>query len=217
YLVSKIKEFRKNPKRSILPEISVKKPKIIKGGSGKIAILDLGITNGILNQLKKLGFSLVILPFDTKPQEILKLKPQGLIISSGPEEDIGLEKVIENLKSLLGKIPLMGISTGCQVLARASGAKLLRMKLGHHGLNYPIKRIDSLKGEITTQNHSYTIDKDSLDKDIKITAFNLNDNTAEEIESKKYKFIGVQYLPLSPGFEETHPVFERFVKEIERS
>jgi len=217
-LLSRLESFRKRAAESLLPRISVKKnTRLGKAGAKyKIAILDLGIQNSIIEQLATLGFSITLLPFNASAEEILRLKPKGLIISSGPEEDAGLKAVVDNIKPLLNKLPILGISTGHQVLARALGAKITKLKLGHHGVNYPIHNPATYKGEITVQNHSYAVDVDSLNKlkDIKITAFNLNDRTVEEMESRKLKLLGVQYCPMSPGFGEVNGVFKKFMKML---
>jgi len=161
-----------------------------------------------------LGFTITLLPYSASAQEVLRLKPDGVIISNGPEEDAGLKEVIANVKNLIGKVPLLGISTGHQVLASALGARITKMKLGHHGVNYPLQSPDSYKGEITVQNHSLVVESDSLSKikAVKITGYNLNDHSVEEMESKKLKLIGVQYCPVSPGFDEVNNVFKRFIK-----
>jgi carbamoyl-phosphate synthase small subunit len=220
-LLAKIDTFRKNRTSSLLKEISVKKP--LWWGKSKtktkkitIAVLDLGITNSILRQLETLGVSPILLPFNSPAQEILRFKPKGLIISDGPEEDIGLDEVAANVKSLIKRLPIIGISTGHQVLARALGAKVVKMKLRHRGVNYPMYNPGSYKGEITVQNHSCVVDADSLNKirDVKITGYNLNDRSPEEMESKKLKILGIQYLPQRPGFNEVNPVFKRFIKMI---
>jgi carbamoyl-phosphate synthase small subunit len=155
----------------------------------------------------------VILPYNTAADKILKLQLKGLIISSGPEDDLGIEEVLPTLKSLVGKIPLLGIALGSQLIARSLGAKIKKMHLGHHGVNYPIKSAGSLKGEITVQNHSRVVDLDSLKKikDIQITAVHLNDGTVEGFESRKKKIMAVQYLPASPGFAEINSVLTRFL------
>jgi len=151
-------------------------------------------------------------PYDTGAKEILKLKPQGVIISNGPEDDPRLSGVVDTTKEILGQIPLLGISCGHQVIAKAIGAKVTKMKLGHHGLNYPVKSPDSLKGEITVQNHSFIVDEDSLkQKDTEIIEKNINDQTIEKLKSKKLKFISIQYYPLSPGLNEIHSVFREFM------
>jgi len=215
-LLARINDYKKKSQESLLAEISVKKPLHLGKGKArhKIAILDLGITHSTIKQLEALGCSLTLLPYNTSGQEILRLKPKGLIISSGAEEDAGLREVVNNIKPLIGKLPILGISTGHQVLAEALGAKVTRLKLGHRGVNYPIHNPASYKGEITVQNHGYVVDADSFNKikNVKITAFNLNDRTVEEIESKKLKIIGTQYYPVSPGFNEVNSVFKRFMK-----
>jgi carbamoyl-phosphate synthase small subunit len=173
----------------------------------------------VIRQLEALGLNLTLLPFYSSAQEILKLKPDGLIISGGPEDDIRLDEVVLSVKPVINRLPILGIATGHQVLARALGAKVVKMKLGHRGVNYPVRSPSSYKGEITVQNHSYVVDADSLTKikDVKITGFNLNDQTVEEMESKKLKLIGAQYVPASPGFNEVNGVFKRFVKLLTRS
>lgn len=216
-LLEKIKNF-KNKKSSFLEKISIKEKKFLRKRKTKlrIGILDLGITRSILSQWERLGVSLVLLPYNTSSQEIVDLKLKGLVISNGPEEDLGLEKVVENVRTLLGRIPILGISTGFYILAKVLDIKLQKMKIGHRGLNYPVMREGSYKGEITVQNHGYTLERKSLEKrkEIKITSYNLNDKTIEEIESKKLKLLGIQYYPVSPGFEEINPIFLKFLNLI---
>lgn len=215
-LLLKIEEYKKQESKTLLQKISVTKPK--KAGNGKIniAILDLGLTQSIMKQLENLSIAITVLPYKVTASEILRFKPKGLIISGGPEEDAALKEVSSNIKPLIGKLPIMGISTGCQVLARALGAKINKMKLGHRGVNYPIYHPNSFKGEITVQNHSCVVDTDSLSKikSVEITRFNLNDRTVEQIESKKLKLLGIQYIPASPGFSQTHPIFKKFMKML---
>jgi len=117
---------------------------------------------------------------------------------------------------LIGKLPILGISTGHLALALALGAKIGRLKLGHRGVNYPMHNPSNYKGEITVQNHAQVVDIDSLNriKHLKITGYNLNDRSVEEIESRKLKLIGVQYEPNSPGFKEVNPALKRFVKTL---
>jgi len=218
-LLAKIEAFRKKPAVKLLPKISVKKPRQLgKKKTKRIAILDLGITNSILRQLETLGLSITLLPYNTSAEEIMRIKPRGLIVSGGPEEDAGLAEVTANVKELIQRLPILGISTGHQVLASALGAKISKMKIGHHGVNYPMHNPAHYKGEITVQNHSYVVDTDSLSKikQIKITGYNLNDRSVEEMESKKLKLIGTQYYPLSPGFNEVNPIFKRFLNLLKK-
>ncbi|MBN1913605.1 MAG: glutamine-hydrolyzing carbamoyl-phosphate synthase small subunit [Candidatus Omnitrophica bacterium] len=218
-LLSKIEAFRKNQKESFLPQVSVKNPVILRKGRSKkrnIAVLDLGITKSITHQLEAMGFNLEIFPYNTQPKDILRHRPIALVLSGGPEEQAGLDKVADNIRALIGRLPILGISCGHQVLAKALGGTVSKLKIGHRGVNYPIADPASYKGEITTQNHAYTVDAESLEKirDIKITAHNLNDRSVEEIESKKLKVIGAQYYPCSPGLGETNNIFKRFAKML---
>lgn len=220
-LLAKINDFKKKPAESLLSKISVTKPLRLgkEKAKYKIAILDLGITNSTLRQLETLGCSITLLPHNTPASEILRLKPKGLIISNGPEEDAGLKEVVNNIKPLISRLPILGISTGHQILAQALGVKITKLKLGHRGVNYPIHNPASYKGEITVQNHGYVVDADSLNKikEVKVTGYNLNDRTVEEIEGKKLKILGTQYYPTSPGFNEVNGVLKRFVKMLKRS
>jgi len=215
-LLKKLKDTKTNYKKDFIKEISVKKPQEIRSAySGpKIAILDIGITNSVIGQLKTLGCNLWLLPYSTSAEEISKLDPDGLIISGGPENDVSLSNVSQTVKKLLGKIPTLGISTGHEVIALALGAELKKMKIGHHGVNYPVMGPKSLKGEITVQNHSFIIDEKSIKgkKGVTITLRNINDKTIEEIESTAMKFISCQYYPASPGFNEVNSIYRKFLK-----
>lgn len=216
-LLAGIKNYKKE---TLLPEISVK---IIteagrKKARHKIAVLDLGVTRSLIKQLQALGLSIMLCPYDTPAEEILRTKARGLIISGGPEQDPALKNIEENIRQLIGKMPILGISTGCLLLAASLGAKIVKMKLGHHGVNYPVCSPTSYKGEITVQNHGYAVDSASVSriKNVKITAINLNDRTVESIESKKLRLTGIQYYPASPGFDEVNPVLTRFIRAIKK-
>ncbi|MCM8783834.1 MAG: glutamine-hydrolyzing carbamoyl-phosphate synthase small subunit [Candidatus Omnitrophica bacterium] len=214
-LLRKIESFKKR-KSSFLEEISIKKKRVCgkQNAKTRIGILDLGLTKSIISQWENLGVQLILLPYRTSFEELRDLKLNGLIISHGPEEDLKLLGVVENIRPLIGKIPLLGISTGFHVLAEALGLKLKKMKLGHRGLNYPLMRPGSQKGEITVQNHVWVVDRLEVDKkkELKITGYNLNDQTIEEIESKKLKLIGIEYYPLSLEAGKPHPIFTKFLR-----
>lgn len=221
-LLNKLKDYKKQRNvPDLIREISVKKPAVLKGHSGgpNIGILDIGILNSFIKQLKEMGCNITILPYAASSQEILNMKFDGLVISSGPEEDVSIPDVVKTVKNLIGKVPLLGISAGHEIIGLALGAKLKRMKIGHRGVNYPVKGQDSYKGEITVQNHSFIIDDASLKdkRGIHITLRNINDNSIEEMESKPLKFISTQYYPSSPGFDEVNEVFRRFLKMMPKT
>lgn len=220
-LLKKLAAYKKDGRLDYIKEISVKTATEIKASpsSARLGILDLGVTNSIIKQLKALGCEITLLPYNTLPEKILTMNFDGLIVSGGPEEDVAIEAVVKTVKDLIGKLPILGISTGHEVIGLALGAKLRRMRVGHHGVNYPVKSDDSYKGEITVQNHSFIIDDDSIKKlkEVKITLRNINDNSIEEMEGKALKFISVQYIPSSPGFDEVNPVFRRFLDMAARN
>lgn len=218
-LLKKLKEHK--TKKDFIRKISVKKITEIKGNSSSknIGIIDIGIMNSFIKQLTDLKCSITLLPYNTDAEKILGLNFDGLIISSGPEEDSVIPEIVETVKKLIGKIPLLGISTGHLIICLALGGKIKQMKIGHRGMNYPVKPPSSYKGDITVQNHSLVVDDDSINniKDIKITLYNVNDKTIEEIESEELKFISTQYYPVSPGFDEVNEVFKRFLNITNRN
>lgn len=217
-LAAKLDAYKKAKQPSLIQSVSVQSPTLKARGKKKIAVLDLGTTNGLIKQLSALNVSVTLLPYLTDAASVLRSKPAGLIISGGPEEDAAFDDIVANIKPLLGKIPILGISTGHQVLASALGGRINRMKLGHRGVNYPVRRHASYKGEITTQNHASVVDANSLGalKGVTITGYNLNDMSVEEIESKKYKCLGVQYCPVSPGLDEVNPVLIKFMHMVNK-
>jgi len=219
-LIEQVKGYKKQWKRNFIRDISVKKITEIKENpSGpRIAIMDLGLLNSFIKQLKNLGCNLTLLPYNTSAEKILELNPDGLIISNGPEEDEAINGIVGEVRKLVGKIPILAISLGHEIICLALAGKLKKLKVGHHGVNYPVKAPSSHRGEITVQNHSFVVDEESLSgrEDIAITLRNLNDNSIEEIESTSLRFISTQYYPASPGFDEVNGVFKRFLKMVSR-
>jgi carbamoyl-phosphate synthase small subunit len=206
----------RSKQKSFLKDISVSDiTQVCKGKGPKIAVLDIGITNSILKQFELLDFNVWVFPYNAKPQDIVKIKPDGVIISNGPEEDEGLDKSVVTVEGLLGKIPMLGIGTGHVVIARAIGAKIVPLKLGHRGANYPVMTRDSLKGEITVQNHRLVVEESSLKgKKIAVIERNLNDKTIEKMQSDSLQFVSIQYYPASSlRCNETHPIFEEFLSQ----
>lgn len=213
-LLKKVREYKKTASVDFIKKISVKKPLEIKGSGPKIAVLDIGITNSLIDQLKTLGCNITILPYDTDASSILAKRYNGLIISNGPENDEALATVTQTVRALISKLPILGIATGHHVIALALGGRLKKLPMGHRGVNYPVRPPKSFKGAITVQNHGYAVDEASLKahKDIFMTLKNINDNTIEEMECKALKFISAQYYPASPGFGEVNELLTRFLK-----
>ena len=215
-LLKKLKAQAKAFQPDFIAGISTKRPKKLKGkaGGAKLGVIDLGATNSLLWQLKELGCNVTLLPHRTTVDKVLADKFDGVIVSNGPENDVALPAAAQTVAGLIGKVPLLGISTGHQVICLALGGSLKKMKVGHHGVNCPVIAPSETKGEITAQNHSMVLDDASLSdrKDVKVTLRHLNDDTVEEIGSSSLKLLATQYIPACPGCGEVHPVFERFLK-----
>ncbi|MGA1844831.1 MAG: glutamine-hydrolyzing carbamoyl-phosphate synthase small subunit [bacterium] len=218
-LLGRLKERKKKRENSYIQEISIAGiTESHRNPSGlKIGILDMGILNDFMEQLKRLGASITLIPYNADAYEIMSLDLDGLILSNGPEDDRAIPGIAETVKQLVGKIPLLGISLGHEIIGLALGGTRKRLKVGHHGVNYPVRSPDSYKGEITVQNHSWVLDEKSLNTkdDIAITRYNVNDNTIEEMECRKRAILGTQYYPVSPGFDEVNEVFVRFMEMID--
>lgn len=212
-LRKKIKLAKKS-ESNFINKISTKRVVRITGRGKTVGIIDIGVTNSLLNQLKALGSKITLIPYKTSAEDILALSPRGIIISDGPEIDKDNKLVVNVVRQLFGKIPILGIGTGCQILAMALGAKIKKMYIGHHGVNYPVLKSDSLKGEITVQNHSYVIDESSLDgKGTQVTWRNINDKSIEGIKNTKLKVFGYQFYPSSPGMGEVNLFLKEFIRD----
>lgn len=178
-----------------------------------VVAIDCGIKLNIVRKLNEKGCNVTVVPFDTPAEEILKLRPDGLFLSNGPGDPEYVEPVINLVRELHGKLPIFGICLGHQMISLALGAKTFKMKFGHRGGNHPVLNLETGKIEITSQNHSYAVDVDSLEgTPLKLTHKNLLDNTAEGVESKENKLFSVQYHPESaPGPQDSAYLFDKFI------
>lgn len=178
-----------------------------------VVAIDCGIKLNIVRKLNEKGCNVTVVPFDTPAEEILKLRPDGLFLSNGPGDPEYVEPVINLVRELHGKLPIFGICLGHQMISLALGAKTFKMKFGHRGGNHPVINLETGKIEITSQNHSYAVDVDSLEgTPLKLTHKNLLDNTAEGVESKENKLFSVQYHPESaPGPQDSAYLFDKFI------
>ncbi|MCR5367954.1 MULTISPECIES: glutamine-hydrolyzing carbamoyl-phosphate synthase small subunit [Eubacterium] len=183
----------------------------------KVVVIDCGIKTNILKMISKHSCNITVVPYDTSAEEILQLSPDGLFISNGPGDPEDVKPVIETIKGLKGKLPIFGICLGHQLIALSYGAKTYKLKFGHRGGNHPVKDLTTGKIEITSQNHSYAVDKDSVEgTGLKISHINLLDNTVEGLVSEEDKCFSVQYHPESaPGPQDSTYLFDRFIKNME--
>lgn len=185
----------------------------------KIVAVDCGMKQNIVRSLNKKGCNVIAVPWNTGAEEIRSLSPDGVFLSNGPGDPTDVPEVIETVKKLKGQFPIFGICLGHQILSLAYGAKTYKLKFGHRGGNHPIKCIETDKLEITSQNHSYAVDTESLkDTPLTVTHINLLDNTIEGVECKKDKAFAVQYHPESaPGPQDSEYLFDKFLGLMEEN
>jgi carbamoyl-phosphate synthase small subunit len=180
----------------------------------KVVAFDYGMKHNILRLLRSHGCEVYVVPAGATAKEVMAQKPDGVFLSNGPGDPAPVSYAIETIQVLLGKVPIFGICLGHQLLGLALGAKTYKLKFGHRGANHPVKNLRTGKIEITSQNHGFCVDMDSLkDKDVEMTHLNLNDNTVEGIYCKDKAAFSVQYHPeASPGPHDSQYLFDDFIK-----
>lgn len=179
----------------------------------KVVAYDFGLKHNILRKLTDHGCDVTVVPSRTPPHDVLSLNPDGIFLSNGPGDPAAVAYAIESVRTLVGEKPIFGICLGHQILSLALGAKTYKLKFGHRGANQPVKHMPSGKVEITSQNHGFAVDGETLGDDVEITHINLNDNTVEGIKHKKHPAFSVQYHPeASPGPHDASYLFQEFIE-----
>ncbi len=184
----------------------------------RVAAIDCGIKFNILRILASLGCETHVFPATATAKEIQSMKPDGLFLSNGPGDPAVVTYVIKTVQGFIGVVPIFGICLGHQILGLALGGKTFKLKFGHHGANHPVKDLLTNKIGITSQNHGFCVDIDSLNKsDVEITHVNLNDNTLEGLRHRKHPLYAVQYHPeAAPGPHDAQYLFKQFIDLMEK-
>jgi len=179
----------------------------------KLAALNVGLKQSTLANLAALGCAVKIVPASTSAEAILKLKTDGLLLAGGPGDPHVAAEVVDTVKALLGKTPILGIGLGHQILALALGCTVKRMKVGHHGVNYSVKRTADGKGEISVQHHSFVVDQD-VPAGVEVTYVNVNDGTVEGIRSTEHPASSVQFHPSNDDWNRPNRVYSEFLESL---
>ena len=181
----------------------------------RLVAIDYGVKQNILRMLVTHGFDVTVVPAATTAEEILARSPDGVFLSNGPGDPEGVPYAVETVRGLLGRIPMFGICLGHQIMGLAMGGKTFKLKFGHHGCNQPVKDLATGKVEISSQNHNFSVDPDSLGGKARITHVNLNDGTVEGLAVPSLRCFSVQYHPeASPGPHDSRYLFTRFYRYL---
>jgi carbamoyl-phosphate synthase small subunit len=210
--------------RDLVREVTCLKPYLWKKGAPhagipakkpvkklRVVVLDCGVKYNILRLLENNGCEVLVLPASSSSKDILALKPDGVLLSNGPGDPAALPHIVDAARTVIGQVPVFGICLGHQIIGQAIGGKTCKLKFGHHGINQPVKNVNTGRVEITSQNHGFVVVPESVDKKAKKTCHNLNDNTSEGMQMPQA--FSVQYHPeAAPGPHDTEYLFLQFVK-----
>lgn len=184
----------------------------------KVVLMDFGGKLGIVRELSRRGCDLIVVPWDTDAQTILSYHPDGVMLSNGPGDPEDVPQAIETIRQLMGKTVIFGICLGHQLISLACGAKTYKLKFGHRGANHPVVDLETGKVDITSQNHGFAVDIDSLaDTELELTHKALNDGSCEGVRHKELPVFSVQFHPeASAGPEDTAYLFDKFVAMMDK-
>ena len=184
----------------------------------RIVAYDFGMKKNILRLLRSKGFQVEVVPAKTPAADVLARKPDGVFLSNGPGDPAEVTYAHDAVRGLIGKVPLFGICLGHQVLGLALGGKTFKLKFGHRGANQPVKDLRTGRIAITSQNHGYAIDPESLPEDVEVTHVNLNDGTCAGLAHRRHAAFSVQYHPeASPGPHDAGYFFDQFAKTVDEN
>ena len=209
--IDKVKEYKIE---SAVKSVSSPSPYLSPSDEHKfnVVLIDYGAKGNIVRELNVRGCNVAIMPHDTKAEDILKLSPDGIMLSNGPGDPADNTDEIEELKKLIGKVPIFGICLGHQLLALAMGGKTVKLKYGHRGVNQPVKNLETKRTYISSQNHGYAVVSDSVKDKGEVSYVNANDGTCEGIDYPEYNAFSVQFHPEAcSGPKDTEFIFGKFI------
>ena len=181
-------------------------------GKQRVVVDDYGLKYNILRILRSRGCQVVAVPAGTSSEEVLALRPDRVVLSPGPGDPALLDYAVETAKGLIGRVPILGICLGNQVVARAFGGRTFKLKFGHRGGNHPVRDLDSGRVYITAQNHGYAVNPDGLPSELEVSHVNLNDDTVEGLRHRSLPIMSIQYhSEASPGPKDSEYVFDEFL------
>lgn len=198
-----------------IPEVTTPEVYTLENEGPHLVILDLGLKQSIAHSLHQSGCRVTVVPASFTAEEITDLKPDGLVLSNGPGDPRMAGEAVKVVQALGGKLPILGICLGHQVVALALGAQTYKLKFGHRGANHPVYDYNTDKVYITAQNHGFAVEEDSLPRDVKVTQRNINDNTVEGLEHPSMNILSIQYHPEAfPGPVDSEYIFETFLGQV---
>ena len=182
----------------------------------RILVTDCGLKYNILRHLRSRGCRVTVVPAATPAEDMLAMKPSGILLSPGPGDPKMLDYAVDNTRRLLGRVPIMGICLGHQIVARALGAETFKLKFGHRGGNHPVKDLADGRIYITAQNHGYAVSPEKLPSGLEVSHINLNDQTVEGLRHKEMPLFTIQYhSEASPGPMDNEYLFDQFIEMVE--
>jgi carbamoyl-phosphate synthase small subunit len=206
--------------RNLVDDVSTPEPYTVgsPGAGYYVVAYDFGIKRSILDQLVEAGCQVEVVPASTPASEVLEREPDGVFLSNGPGDPAAVTGAQENVKALLGNVPVFGICLGHQIMGIALGGTTFKLRFGHHGGNHPVRNLSSGQVEITSQNHNYAINASTLPDGVEVTHLNLNDDDVEGLRAEHLDAFSVQYHPeAGPGPHDARYLFNEFVDLMKNS